>query len=888
MNDADLNIKFYEKYNIKVEFYENVKITTFPFSVRTLNCFKKNKVKSVSDLLQLTPLELLSFRSFGKTCLNEVNEFCSSFLDDTAHINIKKSLENEISSNFIKKYRTEFSNGDFSKIENLPLDSIEKKIISKYKETFEILGQNLVLDCINHPQKIRPIINILSNFNTQIACSNEFEKLLQEVPKSRLSNIASGYINAFSIDTNERKLLNKLCYCKGCSLLTFFNNLTTVELRTNYILIVRFLKWCTFDLQNDIQKIFESLYLKDNTRKIIKLRAKKHTLGYIGSEIGVSRERIRQIESKCVEKFTLLESRIQTLTKINAENNSKSIISFKDIEKVAGEYTQDLIYLLQLSNSSQFKYITELEIFIVGDDWILHAIDDCVESLPDFVKVSDKEQTIREVSKQYSLSYELLEKVFDNNYNKRGDLYHKNKISLSLGVVYSLILEKHYPSGLNVYDSIELNKFRKKTIEEYGEIGIPDSNRALTAGIINVCVLCGRGMYRLNTHNFIPNALAEKIFKFIVESKKNIFLMNSIFSLFKEELIANGISNKYFLQGILHDLYGDKLTFRKDYVSKDPEFKSFYSEVANFIKNSNYPVSRDQIKSAFPGITDIIINFSVKRPEILNFFGQYMDTNHLNFTNDEKDYLLQKIQSVISDGKVHHIKKIYNSINFERREILTKNSAMDSFSAFSVLEYLFKDYFQFSRPYIAQHGVEIGTPSERMHDFVSSMDEITISEIRDFASYNHVQITSILDFINEYNSEFLLVNKNLMIKISKLGIDESIAKKIDEIFAKNISKTSIIADLYIPDRLPKINYPWTDWLIYSVIKKWGKQTTVGTTSNQFRYSMPLIAPFGALDTSMFKDINLVKNENFRFEDDDSIDDFIDIEEMIDDNLLDYL
>lgn len=886
MNDADLNIKFSDKYNIKVEFYENVKITTFPFSVRTLNCFKKNKVKLVSDLLQLTPLELLSFRGFGKTSLDEVNGFCSSLLDDTTHINIKKSIENEISSVFIKKYSTEISNGDFSKIEKLPLDRIEKKIISKCKESFEILGQNLVCDCLNHPKKIKPIINILSTFNTQIACSNEFEKLLQKVPKSRLSNTASGYINAFSIDTNERKLLNKLCCCKGCSLLTFFNNITTIDLRTNYLLIVRFLKWCTFDLQDDIQKTFESLYLKDNTRKIIKLRANKHTLEYIGSEIGVTRERIRQIESKCVNKFTLLESRIQTLTKINAENNSKSIISFKDIEKVAGEYTQDLIYLLQLSNSSQFKYIAELEIFIVGDDWVLRTIDNCVESLPDFVKVSDKEQTIREVSKQYSLSYELLEKVFDNNYNKRGDLYHKNKISL--GVVYSLILEKHYPSGLNVYDDIELNKFRKKTIEEYGEIGIPDNNRALTAGIINVCVLCGRGTYRLNTHNFIPNELAEKIFKFIKESKKNIFLTNSIFSLFKEELIANGISNKYFLQGILHDLYGDKLTFRRDYVSKDPESKSFYSEVVNFIKNSNYPVSRDQIKSAFPGITDIIIHFSVKRPGILNFFGQYMGTNHLNFTNNEKDYLFKKIQFVISDGKVHHIKKIYNSINFERREILTKNSAMDSFSAFSVLEYLFKDSFQFSRPYIAQHGVEIGTPSERMHNFVSSMDEITISEIRDFASHNHVQITSILDLVNEYNSEFLLVNKNLMIKISKLGIDESIAKKIDEIFAKTISKTSIIANLYIPDRLPKINYPWTDWLIYSVIKKWGKQTTVGTTSNQFRYSMPLIAPFGALDTSGFKDINFVKNENFSFEEDDCIDDFIDIEEMIDDNLLDYL
>lgn len=50
----------------------NIPITDFELSVRSRNCLKKMNIKSLGDLLRTTEQELLSFKNFGETSLNEI------------------------------------------------------------------------------------------------------------------------------------------------------------------------------------------------------------------------------------------------------------------------------------------------------------------------------------------------------------------------------------------------------------------------------------------------------------------------------------------------------------------------------------------------------------------------------------------------------------------------------------------------------------------------------------------------------------------------------------------------------------------------------------------------------------------------------------------------
>ena len=281
-----------------------------------------------------------------------------------------------------------------------------------------------------------------------------------------------------------------------------------------------------------------------------------------------------------------------------------------------------------------------------------------------------------------------------------------------------------------------------------------------------------------------------------------------------------------------------------------------------------------------------MMNFATRRPGILNFFGKYMAESNLIFYEGEKEYLYNKIGKFVRDGSVAHIKELYCDISQERGEIFTRNSALDSFSAFSILECLFSNSFQFSRPNIALQGKDICTSAEQMHNFLYSFDEITIFEIQKFARKIHFQISSILDFVDECNDEYMIVNNNLIMKISKLGIDETIAKTIENILAKYVNKTMIIANITILENLPKINYAWTDWLIYSVLKKWSTLFSVGINSTQLRYSIPLVAPRGTLDVSEFKDVD-ISSVCGMFKNNDS-DEYDFLEEFSDEELFDCL
>src|SRR5947207_8291300 len=55
-----------------------IPITDFELSVRSRNCLKKMNVRSLGDLLKTTEQELLSYKNFGETSLNEIKALLAS------------------------------------------------------------------------------------------------------------------------------------------------------------------------------------------------------------------------------------------------------------------------------------------------------------------------------------------------------------------------------------------------------------------------------------------------------------------------------------------------------------------------------------------------------------------------------------------------------------------------------------------------------------------------------------------------------------------------------------------------------------------------------------------------------------------------------------------
>ncbi|MBQ2281421.1 MAG: hypothetical protein II332_01465, partial [Kiritimatiellae bacterium] len=516
MKNTDLNITFSKKYNIQNEEYENVKIITFPFSMRTHNCFKKAKILTIAALINFTPLELFKIRGFGKNCLNEVDLFCSKLSKRNNNYNLNKRQTKRATTSFIKKYDQEILRGDFKSIDKSCLNEIEKNYLLELQESYKILGEDLVCECINNPKKISSVINVLSNFKMKISRMNEINEAYKIIPNFRRDNKVISYIKAFTNDNKERRKLRKMCFSENECISSFYGNLILVDFQKDYVLLLSFLNWCSFNLTEEIEKIFEILFSNEKIKYVIQSRARKRTLEYIGEKLGVTRERVRQIEANCINKFTNLDLRINIILKICAEENSEQIVGINNIEKYAGYYATDLIHLLKNSKNSQYTYVGQLNAFIIGDISVFKRFYRCIENLPDFINVCEESMLLYEISNKYTIPYELVNKVFLDIYKKTGSFYHKDR--LSMGQVYSHVLKKYYPAGLNVYSDSMLDEFRLKVRNEFGDFELPINNRALTAGITNVCILCGRGVYRFNSHNFISKSLLHAIQKYIEDS----------------------------------------------------------------------------------------------------------------------------------------------------------------------------------------------------------------------------------------------------------------------------------------------------------------------------------------------------------------------------------
>ena len=56
----------------------NIPITDFELSVRSRNCLKKMNIRSLGDLLRTSEAELLSYKNFGETSLNEIKALLAS------------------------------------------------------------------------------------------------------------------------------------------------------------------------------------------------------------------------------------------------------------------------------------------------------------------------------------------------------------------------------------------------------------------------------------------------------------------------------------------------------------------------------------------------------------------------------------------------------------------------------------------------------------------------------------------------------------------------------------------------------------------------------------------------------------------------------------------
>lgn len=862
-------IPYCKRYPLNPESYKNIPVTECGFSVRIVNRLMAKKIKTVGALLSQSDNDMLALSGFGKTSLQELHTFFEGLVSAGVGSSIPVSVSKHLTPELLP-YCHDIRKGDFSFAETRDFSTKSQEVLSRFMEAHTLIDQELIDAASSGNPGVLAIIDMLrkfvANFDQELACC----AILELIPGNRLELPVDKVIKAYS-STEELRSFYKDLKCSDGTLEQFVY--ANADLATESSgRMARFLKWCSYNVVAEITNFLETQFEKNRVKSVFCGRVRGKTLAELGDELKVTRERVRQIEAKFMRAARDWCHRNRVLYKLFLDLGAEGSISADQIIDYVGQYGLEILCILKECSGRDYFFDSRLGLFTVGKSINYDEMQDYIDSLPDLFVADKLDGLIKDGVDKHGFPEDILRIVFDDSFRHTGDTYHRSR--LTLASIYAETMRKYYPDGIHL-DEAEIDHFRELAQSEFG-IDLSDKNMHSIASIISrISILCGRGRYRLkNNTPYLTEKLAERIKKYVEKSVTPIMLITTIFSEFEDELRVEGVNNRFHLQGILKELFGDIWYFKKDYVSTDPEATSFYDAVGSFIARATSPVSKEDIMRQFPGITDIVIALAVSSSDTLNLFGTYINASRLTFSEEDVQYLRSKVEKALSVGDICYTRDLYNEIKMERPDMMSRNYITAGFGLYSVLEYYFGDDYNFSRPFIAREGASIKSILSVLKEMVVEADVIAISDVTGFASEHNYPIPSILDFANSCNETHLMINAQELATLDYIGANEEIARRIEQLIKDEVSKAIPIAHLTCIGQFPKLKVEWNAWLIYSILKKWSTILDVGISKPLFKITYPVVAPAGAsldieFDESISHDGELITADNL-----DNIEDLI--------------
>ncbi len=852
MSDDSINYdeKLFQVYNIDPEQYKYIPVSALNLKVRTSNRLQGNNIQTVSALLKWTFNDLMKIQGFGVGCVYDLNQGIRHLIEEKEE---KKALGEDIA--FLASHKSDIFSHDYSFIRN---KVAREKIQQKYEKVFNDLDAELIERLKDDKESLHYLLT-----TCEIICKQL--DLWTLIPENRLKKPARRYLGEYlGKDYNDEKMLERIK--PGDTLADFLSRDIFSETREKTL----FVKWCARKINDEGEKIL--IDLKEKTLNVIKLRSEGKTLEEVGSLMGVTRERIRQIEKKGTDKI-ISRSMILKLPQLIAADSITSMISEDDFHNFFGNNGKIFFYIYKGLDDEILKYNRQYDVFLAGRD---DSFDDeiaFVDTMPEIFRDSELEKFIKEGAQEEGVSEEQLRTVIASQYKITGNVYHKSRLSLSK--VYLSVVKQYFPNGIHISDETDLKRFRTHLHEDYGDIAGEASKHSIEAIIARVCILCGRGTYKPKQDKYIPDTLLNRIDDYIKNENQPIFFIRSIFLEFETELKEFGVDNHYFLQGILKENFGDKYYVSRDYVSKDKNIRTIHGQIEKFVKSQDYVISKAKIKEKFSGVTPIIIDMTLMEPDILSYFGGYIYADNLRLYDSDVEYLRGLIEELIRDGKPHHCQELYDAISSDRPELLGRLQIDYEYSLFSVINYIFGDDYEFSRPYIAAKGMPFTHPDEIIRTYVEERDVACVRKIFELCEkYNFRQTRSKFEYLFSFETTHMFIERYEIALVDYIGITEGIVNRIEELLAGKISETMPISAVS-KSYFPKINIAWNDWILFGGIHRWGKLFDVDTGFNQtYESAVILISPKGEMNNKKFSNNT---GRNIKIDDLDNIDSLIEDE-----------
>lgn len=571
------------------------------------------------------------------------------------------------------------------------------------------------------------------------------------------------------------------------------------------------------DLEDCFQKLAAVLFSNEREIEVIYYRADDEPLTDIGKMFGVSRERIRQIELKAVRIFAEHQLQVEKIIHCLRElNGKKSILKLNEVTNFLDEDDAKIIFFLADRadlNYTDFQFDKKLNAFIfnVGDEL---DEDEISKSLPTLMLDKAFETAVKNLAQEKNSAVEVVRAKLLEIYKQAGKAFYRGMLSFTLKCKF--ILKEYFPDGYKIGDKAYYSRFMSVIQEVFDDKTIY-TQRNVDAKIGIVGVLCARGKHIHPDFVHVPQEIVSLVKDFIDNSERTAIFYKEIFEALKEHFVGTQITNHYFLQGVIK-LYKLPYTLRKDYLTKSDEI-NMANEFTKFVAERG-EVSLKDVKAHFISFKSVNINFLLPRcPEVIRINdGVFVHTSQLNLQEEDfktiKKFLKENCSTPVNS------RVLFKLFSKQFADFMARNKIQNHGRLFGILRYMFRDDFNFSRPYIASTDFKDVNHKKVLLQLLDGKDKITIKELSTIFEENGFNYTRQKSYLYDIlHPEFIYVDEDTLGRVESIGITNevisAVVKSIQSAIERNGGwQTAQAFDDYA--NLPQLKISWNSFLLESV------------------------------------------------------------------------
>ncbi len=588
--------------------------------------------------------------------------------------------------------------------------------------------------------------------------------------------------------------------------------------------------------------------LRDTERDVLIGRVAGFTLEEIGQELGITRERVRQlllrVNSKLLPTAELVAGAILSadgvafpVSALEGFFRDKGLAECCTLILRSSKYLRCLEFCGKFARTTVYRQNMETEVHellarIIGNGINFYDNLDVLQS------------ELAKLRLGFLSIEDLMNLMLSNNYRFYGDFVVKGHQPYAVVCYDAVVKFFGFKIKLNGdSDNEDMTRLRQVIARHYAGLTLPTNNRALTAGLTRdytKLILAGRSYYCPIDKVIYSESLFEDIIGLISQTEQTSFYYAEIFEHFKGRLLAEtNIDNHQFLHGMLRYLYPTEFKYERDLMYKVGEAREGVDDrLSVLLLQKGSAITLDEVKRAMPGIKNYTVAFSaIRLPRVIQWdYNEYNHMDNIKVTEHEKVMIKNSINNAAQVYKGYLSESmLFNIVRGSYVDFLRRNSIRNSQNLYYVVAYIFANSFRFRRPHILLNSfpVEQITSANIVEVLLGCEYELNYGAFVNLTDKLGWSDGTRYSVFSEMVKDYIRITENRYVKKSHFVIPAPIlhllSSHLETYMGSGYFALGNIIDF---DPFPKCSYGWNSFLLESVILEY--QTGYRLLSPQIR------------------------------------------------------